>query len=91
MVYYIGQSIEQVKLFLLTAETGSQIPSLVHHVVVGASYLFPNFVAFDLKLQAAHGLLVPQSHLLWLVVYGASYSGILILLACWFFRRREFP
>src|SRR3990172_9899665 len=47
MVYYIGQSIEQVKLFLLTAETGSQIPSLVNHVVVGASYLFPNFAAFD--------------------------------------------
>lgn len=52
--------------------------------------LIPNLDRLDLKSAAVHGLAVPEGTVLWGVVYGASYTLVVLALACLVFERREF-
>lgn len=90
VVYLIGQSIEEVKHLLAAGVEGGVSPIFAPLIAV-ASYVFPNLAAFDFKTQAAHGLVVPISTVVWTFFYGLSYTGVTITCAAWIFRRREFP
>jgi hypothetical protein len=50
----------------------------------------PNFAAFDLKTEAAHGLALEPVRLLISGAYGVGYILLLLWLAALIFRRREF-
>ncbi|MEO6667095.1 MAG: ABC transporter permease subunit [Nitrospiria bacterium] len=89
--YFIGASVEQVKLYLLSGELEAHVPAMLRQVVLAISYIVPNLAAFDLKLQAAHGLPIASGHLAALALYGVSYATMLIVVAAWIFGRREFP
>lgn len=89
--YFIGSSVEQVKLYLLSGELEAHVPAVLRHLVTTISYIVPNLAAFDLKLQAAHGLPMDWGHLAVLTLYGVSYAAILVVVASWLFGRREFP
>jgi len=91
VVYLIGQSIEELKQFLETGAEGMTISPVFLKVVKTAYYIFPNLAAFDFKTQAAHGLTVPFSAIVWSSLYGVFYIGVMITAAAWIFRRREFP
>ena len=91
VVYLIGESTSEIKAFLEAGAEGAEISPLIIKLVEMAYYVFPNLSAFDLKMQAAHGLPVEASFLGWLFAYGMFYSLIMILMASWVFRRREFP
>lgn len=56
-----------------------------------AYYIFPNISAFDLKTQAAHGLSIGLSYVVWTVLYAVSYMAIAVGIGTLAFRRREFP
>lgn len=90
--YILGQAIDGVKSLVERADVvGIKVSPLTVKVVKGAYYLFPNFSFFDLKTQAAHGLAVPASYILWVLLYFAIYTALALTLAALIFSRREFP
>jgi len=56
-----------------------------------AYYIFPNISAFDLKTQAAHGLSISPSYIIWTALYAVFYIFIALSIGALAFRRREFP
>lgn len=87
--YLIGQSVEDMVRFISTRTPGVEISPVVEHTVRAASYLFPNLAAFDLKLLAAHGLVIPGRELLFLLVYAVAYTTAALTLAMVSFQRRD--
>ncbi|MFV0438921.1 MAG: ABC transporter permease [Desulfopila sp.] len=89
--YIIGHTVEDVVRFISMQISGVKI-ALTNKLTAWATlYIFPNLAAFDLKQQAAHSLPVPLTEIGLLVVYGLAYSAIMLLLAAFFFRRRDLP
>ncbi|MDH3972652.1 MAG: ABC transporter permease [Deltaproteobacteria bacterium] len=89
--YIIGASTETVKGFLDSRAGGVDISPLMGFVIKCVYYLFPNLATFDIKLQASHGLLLPEGYFIWALVYWFFYAGILVSAASLIMERREFP
>lgn len=53
-------------------------------------YVLPDFAAFDVKLQAVHGLAVPWSYVAATAAYGLVYVALLLTGAVMIFSRRDF-
>jgi ABC-type transport system involved in multi-copper enzyme maturation permease subunit len=87
--YLIGEVIEDV-VFYLKSGFQEDISASLQSFIEVVSYVFPNFSVFDLKLEAAHGLAVAPSRIVYSLGYAALYSFILLLLASLIFNRREF-
>jgi len=90
-VYLIGSSTETVKGLARSASQGMEVSPQLASVINAAYYLFPNLAAFDVKIQAAHGLSLPDVYLLWTFLYGLFYTAILLSAGALIIRRREFP
>lgn len=92
ITYIIGHSISDVKKLIESASSiGITVSPVTQSLVKGAYYVFPNLSFFDIKIQAAHGLDVSPSYVLFVVIYGIAYSSVLIALATIAFRKKEFP
>jgi hypothetical protein len=52
-------------------------------------YLLPNLSAFDFQVYAIYALPLPLKEVLFVVLYGVGYTGIIFLMACLLFQRRE--
>jgi ABC-type transport system involved in multi-copper enzyme maturation permease subunit len=91
VVYLIGQSTEALKAFLDSGAEGVAISPVFLKIVTVAYYVFPNLAALNFKTQAAHGLAIPFATIVWSILYGVMYTGLMVTLAAWIFRRREFP
>jgi ABC-type transport system involved in multi-copper enzyme maturation permease subunit len=90
--YLIGQSISGVKALVEAPDVaGIKVSAFTVKLVQGAYYLFPNLSLFDIKTQAAHGLPIGSSYILWSLVYWFLYTTLTISFAALIFRRREFP
>jgi ABC-type transport system involved in multi-copper enzyme maturation permease subunit len=89
--YLIGESTEGVRSLLTSGVELEKVNPLLSTVANIAYYVFPNMSAFDLKTQAAHGLLVSSSYLLWTALYAIVYITAVVATGTLFFRRREFP
>jgi Cu-processing system permease protein len=90
--YLIGNSLNEVKALVEAPQIGgAETSPVIVKVVQAAYYLFPNLSFFDIKTQAAHGLAVSCSYILWTVSYGVVYASLAIALACFVFSKREFP
>lgn len=87
--YFIGQSIDDVVRFLSVETPGVVISESLRYTMSGVQYLFPNLSVFDLKLQAAHGLIPPASELFFVFLYGATYTTAVLALAVIVFQRRD--
>ncbi|MFO7830545.1 MAG: ABC transporter permease [Desulfuromonadaceae bacterium] len=90
--YLVGVSIEEVLFYLKSqAAAGEVVASeTLRTVLEVVAWLVPNFAAFDLKTEAAHGLVLEPMRLLTSAGYGLGYTLILLWLATLIFRRREF-
>jgi len=91
ITYFIGQSTEGVRALLASSIEKVEVPRLLSYLVDVAYYVFPNLSAFDLKTQAAYGLSVSASYILWTLLYALFYSTIAVTIGTLAFRRREFP
>jgi ABC-type transport system involved in multi-copper enzyme maturation permease subunit len=92
VAYLIGHVISDVKELVASPQVaGIEVSSLTKTTVDVAYYLFPNLSFFDLKLQAAHGIAVSGSYILWTSAYFVLYVSICLVLAAAIFQRREFP
>jgi Cu-processing system permease protein len=90
--YIIGTSISDVKALVEAPQAvGIQFSPLTVKIVQAAYYIFPNLSLFDIKIQAAHGLPIATSYIVWVVVYGIVYTCLAIFFASLIFRKRQFP
>jgi len=89
--YIIGSTTEVVKGLLDVKMEGVDISPAMSAVIKIVYYIFPNFSAFDLKLQASHGLALPDGYVFWVFLYWIFYIGIMISAGTVIMRRREFP
>lgn len=89
--YLIGSTNEVVKGILDAKLEGVHISTTMAGLIKFVYYVFPNLSAFDLKIQAAHGLPVPQGYLLWVFMYWLCYTAIMIASGALIMQRREFP
>lgn len=89
--YFIGSSSSDVKALLeIPNDIGARTSPVLINGVKAVYYIFPNLSLFDIKTQAAHGLAVSSSYVFWVFLYGAVYSCIILLLASFIFKKREF-
>jgi ABC-type transport system involved in multi-copper enzyme maturation permease subunit len=93
VTYIIGHSLTTVKALVESPSSvlGFEVSPVTVKVVQAAYYIFPNFSLFNIKLQAAHGLPISASYILWTTVYGMVYILLSITLAALIFRKKEFP
>ena len=87
--YIIGQTIDDVVRFVGIETSGVEISQSVRYAVNIAQYVFPNLAVFDLKLQAAHNMIMPFNELSTIILYGMSYSTVALSIAIFIFRRRD--
>jgi ABC-type transport system involved in multi-copper enzyme maturation permease subunit len=91
IAYIIGQSLSDVKALVEAPQVvGIEVSPVTVKVVQAAYYIFPNLSFFDIKTQAAHGLSIPASSIVWIVLYGLIYSALCVALAALLFRNKEF-
>lgn len=90
--YFIGQTIDDVVRFLAVEinNTSADISTTIRYTVKSVQYAFPNLSAFDVKLQAAHGLVLPFSDNAFLSLYGVFYISVVLSLSILIFNRRDF-
>lgn len=91
VVYFIGQSTESVRLLLTSQVERIEVSPVLSYMVEAAYYIFPNISVFDLKTQAAHGLSVSPSYIMWTTLYAVFYIFAVLSIGTLAFRRREFP
>lgn len=89
--YVVGQTVEDLVHFMSVQVPGVEISPAVKVIVRAALYIFPNLAAFDFKQQAAHGLFIGLQEVLMLSVYGCAYITAVLLLAVFYFNRRDLP
>lgn len=89
--YIIGTSTETVKGILTMKMDGVDISPVIKAVIKGVYYIFPNLSTFDIKLQASHGIPLPEGYILWAITYWLIYTGIMVSTAAIIMERREFP
>lgn len=89
--YIIGSTTEVVRGLLDVKTSGINISPAISTLIKAVYYIFPNFSAFDLKLQASHGLALPEGYILWTTLYWIFYIGIMISAGALIMKRREFP
>lgn len=88
VTWLIGSSTQEVKQ-LVESATANQVAPVTKIIVKLAYYLFPNLAMFDLKMVAAHGLVIDLSHLGFAFVYGLGYAVAVLTLAVILFKRKE--
>lgn len=90
--FIVGVTIEEVVFYLRSAFAVQElaISESLRRFIEAVSYLVPNLSAFDFKTEAAHGLSLGWERLGLSLGYAMIYIVILLLLASFIFRRREF-
>lgn len=86
--YFIGQNIELVIKLLTNTDLFEQAEKFAERVKVLA-WIFPNLAAFDLKTAAAYGLPVDPVYMIWTLIYGLAYTGLLLVFTSLIFTQRE--
>lgn len=87
--YLIGQSADDIIHFIKVEGSELHISQTVQITVDIAQYLFPNLAAFDYKMQAARGAVIPMNEILILTGYSFAYQAVALIIAIGIFRRRE--
>lgn len=90
--YVVGNALEEVVFYLRTQSATQEVvaSAALQNILGKVTWLVPNFAAFDLKIQAAHGLALDWSQLAITFGYGVLYVIILLTLSAVIFKRREF-
>jgi ABC-type transport system involved in multi-copper enzyme maturation permease subunit len=73
-------------LWLLTRH----LPGSVGRTLVSVLYyVVPNLERFNFKVEVVHGLPIPAAAVGWALVYGLVYTGMVLVLACLRFERKD--
>jgi hypothetical protein len=69
---------------------GAKMDDLSRGILDGIYYLLPNLERFNLKGHVVHHLEVSGADLMLIIVYGATYTAVLLFTASLIFQRRDF-
>jgi ABC-type transport system involved in multi-copper enzyme maturation permease subunit len=58
-------------------------------LIAAVYYLLPNLERFNFKTEVVHGLPIPLAAVGWAILYGVAYTGLVLVLACVRFERRD--
>lgn len=83
-IYVAGQLTRDIRE--LGAQSGDSTAVVLTEVL---QKILPDLQAFNLTVQAVHGLFIPASEIGWPVLYGMGYSALLLVLAALVFERRD--
>ncbi len=75
---------------VVASDLVQQNTDVMNWSAVWAYRLLPGFHRFDISHQVIHNLALPSHYLLWSTLYAIGYSSILLLVASWWFKRRDF-
>ena len=87
--YFIGQTVEEMVRFISSPPPGVEFSPLFKTFVQCVLYLFPNLAAFDLKIQAAHGIPASWEGLFFLSLYSCAYITATLSIAILVFTKRD--
>jgi len=83
-VFVVGHLAEDVWLLTQHIQTGFSRP-----VIAAVYYVLPNLERFNFKTEVVHGLDIPATAVGWSIVYGLTYTAMVLLLAGIRFDRRD--
>lgn len=86
--YLVGQNMELLRRVVTESPYAGALTGQVN-LVIALSWIFPNLSLFDKKYTAAYGMAFSGQEFGLLLLYGISYSALLIYLATLLFRRKE--
>lgn len=90
--YIIGMALNDVKALVEAPQAfGIKVSAVTVKLVQAAYYIFPNLSLFDIKIQAAHGLIVSTAYIFSVIGYSFVYTALIMTFACMIFRKKEFP
>lgn len=84
-VFLAGHTVQDLQRFAMVTE--SRVMESILNVV---RFVLPNLDLFNVRNAAVHGLPIESAHVVWAVAYGLFYTGLMLILAEFAFRRREF-
>ncbi len=87
--YLIGHSLDDIVSFVNTNAPNNHSEELIRHIVNYLQYIFPNLSAFDLKLSASHGIIIPLKEMAYLLLYGSAYSLAILMISIMIFNKRD--
>ena len=82
-VFVVGHVSEDIWLLTAHLRGGGIVATVLY-------YLVPNLEWFNFKAEIVHDLAVSPAMVGWALVYGASYTAVVLLLACLWIERRDF-
>jgi ABC-type transport system involved in multi-copper enzyme maturation permease subunit len=83
-VFVVGHLSEDVWLLTQHIQTGFSRP-----VIAAVYYLLPNLNRFNFKTEVVHGLAIQPPTVVWAVVYGLTYTALVLFLANLRFGRKD--
>ncbi len=76
-VFLIGHVSEDI--WMLTKHVTAPV---TRPIVAAVYYLLPNLERFNFKTEVVHGLDIPAAAVGWSILYGLSYTALVLVLAC---------
>jgi ABC-type transport system involved in multi-copper enzyme maturation permease subunit len=96
-IYMIGhlsnQILKEVYFAYRISEEGSFLREhgeFVYNIAKGIHYALPNLFKFNASMQAAHGIALEGSYIVWNSIYALGYSGAVLCLAVLLFSKKDF-
>ncbi len=88
-VYIIGHTLEDLVKFIEVQGDTVQITASTKAFLSFLMFVFPNLSALDTKQLASYGLSIPMSEAGILAFYSFSYCAVFLVLAIFFFKKRD--
>ena len=85
-LFVIGRSANIIEQFV----NSLRLSGVSQQLANGIYYLLPNLSAVDVSNKVVHNFPIDPAVLIWNTGYAFTYAGLAIILASWFFGRREF-
>lgn len=87
-VYFAGSASQNVFEYI-SGSYGDRLSPIARLIIKGIYYLIPNFSAFEYKIQAIYALGLSSTAVATMAAYFLVYTGMVLILAVWFFSWRE--
>jgi len=87
-IFFIGSASQQVYDFVRSPSAQNYSP-FIKSAVIGLYYVLPNLSAFDLSANAAYGIGLSISGIMFTAAYFIFYTAVILVIAAIAFSRRE--
>ena len=92
--YVAGQFASDVMLMseMLAPEAGAPVGWDIRRILLEALYrVMPNLDMMNVRLNSVHGIAISNAQLGWTILYAVAYAGLVLVIGCALFERRNLP